>query len=88
MTQLPGEASLAATLLGWQWLWDGGSLTDAALISNVMHLDIDTEGEPGELLTLRAERDRYREALERIAAMRLHLAARAVGVAQEAISHE
>ena len=58
-----GEPSLLATVKGWQELWDEGQWTDDDLVTAVMHLDVDTEGEPGELLRLRDELARLK-ALE------------------------
>jgi hypothetical protein len=52
---LAGSASLVATLKGWQDLYDEGKWSDKDLADAVMHLDVDAEGEPGEILTLRQE---------------------------------
>jgi hypothetical protein len=49
------ESSLTATLLGFQELYDSGLWDDSRLASAVMHLDIDSEGEAGEIARLRED---------------------------------
>jgi hypothetical protein len=53
--QLPDHSSLVATLVGWQELFDNGTWDEGRLVDAVMHLDVEAEGEPGEILKMRAD---------------------------------
>lgn len=48
-----GPVSLVATLLDFQELYDSGQWDEARLGAAVMHLDVEAEGEPGEIRELR-----------------------------------
>lgn len=51
--EVAASNSLRATIKQWQGLWDDDVWDDAKLAAEIMHLDVDAEGEPGEIITLR-----------------------------------